>query len=76
MRKGYATKGGLIAITITKEQLAAMLNGREYGQELTNDEGKLAKQSGLVVIFGASDDLMQIVGAECAEVGCYKGGTA
>ncbi len=48
---------------MTKEQLATQLNGREIGEEITPSEEKLAKQSGLLVIFGASDDLCELRGA-------------
>ena len=58
---------------ITKEQLAARLNGRQYGDEITR-EGKLAKENGLAVIFGASDDLCEMRGAIDDEFGCCDGG--
>lgn len=48
---------------MTKEQLAEMLNGREYCEEITATEEKQAKENGLVVVFGASDDLIEFRGA-------------
>ena len=42
---------------MTKEELAATLNGREYNHEITKEEEAEARENGLVVIFGASDDL-------------------
>ena len=42
---------------MTAKELAELLNGREYGNEITSDEEKLAKESGLVVVFGYSDDM-------------------
>ncbi len=59
---------------MTKEELAAQLNGREYREELTKDETAAAKAAGLVVVFGASDDLMEFRGAIYDEFGCYDGG--
>jgi hypothetical protein len=59
----------------TKEEWAALLNGREYGNEITNDEAAQAKADGIVVLFGASDDLCEMEGAFCDEAGCYDGGT-
>ena len=59
---------------ITKE-LAALLNGREYRSEMTGEEEREAKESGLVVVFGASDDLCELRGAIDEEVDCYGGGT-
>ena len=59
---------------MTKEELAAKINGREYTQEMTKNEEHEAKESGLVVIFGASDDLCELRGAIDDEAGCYDGG--
>lgn len=57
-----------------KESLAAMLNGREYRSEITKAEEKSAYQNGLVVLFGASDDLAEFRGVFDDEIGCYGGG--
>lgn len=54
--------------------LADMLNGREIGDEITKAEEKLAKDAGLVVLFGYSDDNAEFRGAINDEVGCYDGG--
>jgi hypothetical protein len=61
---------------MTKEQLAEKLNGREYCDEITAAEEAQAKAAGLVVIFGASDDLCEFRGAINDEVDCYGGGRA
>lgn len=45
------------------KELAAKLNGREYNCEITDAEAKQAKDAGLVVVFGASDDLIEFRGA-------------
>lgn len=45
------------------KDLAAKLNGREYLHEITRGEAELAKASGLVVVYGASDDLIEFRGA-------------
>jgi hypothetical protein len=58
---------------ITKDELAANLNGREYMKEITTEEVKLAKESGLLVVFGSCDDLVEFRGAFDDEVGCYEG---
>jgi hypothetical protein len=58
---------------MTKEQLAEAIDGRKYGDEITPGLREQAKESGLVVVFGASDDLMEFDGAICEEVGCYGG---
>lgn len=54
---------------MTKEQLAAQLDGREYSFELTREEAKQAKADSLVVIYGASDDLAEFAGAIDEELG-------
>lgn len=60
---------------ITKE-LADLLNGREYGNEIAKEEEQIAKENGLVVVFGASDDLMEFRGAIYDELSAYDGVTA
>lgn len=60
---------------MTKEELAAMLDGRQYREETTPQIEKLAKENNLLIIFGASDDLCEFRGAICDEFGCYDGGT-
>lgn len=58
---------------MTKEELAALLNGREYRSEISEAEERSAKDAGLVVVFGASDDLLEFRGAIDDELGAYEG---
>ena len=58
---------------LTKEQMAALLEGRQYGEEITKEEEAQAKASGLVVIFGYSDDNIELRGAIHDEVGAWEG---
>jgi hypothetical protein len=58
---------------MTKEELAEKLNGREYGQEITREEAAEASVAGLIVMFGASDDLVEINGALDEELGAHDG---
>ncbi|MEI8246818.1 MAG: hypothetical protein WCI51_13380 [Lentisphaerota bacterium] len=60
---------------MTKEQLAALLNGRQRGEEISRDERRQAKADGLVVVFGFSDDNMELQGAIDDEISCYDGGS-
>lgn len=60
---------------MNKIQFAALINGRECRNELTNAEEDQAKLLGLVVIFGASDDLIEFRGSINDEGDCYNGGT-
>ncbi|MBY0243034.1 MAG: KTSC domain-containing protein [Burkholderiaceae bacterium] len=64
------------AAPLSKELLAMLLHGRQSGSEITKEEEVQAKAAGLVVIFGASDDLMELRGAVNDEFNCYDGGTA
>lgn len=49
-------------------KLAEILNGREYGEEITKEQEEVAKECGLIVIFGSSDDLIEIRGAINEEI--------
>jgi hypothetical protein len=61
---------------ITKESVAAELNGIEYPCRIKKDLVEQAKAAGLVIVYGASDDLMEFEGAIYDELGCYEGGDA
>ena len=61
---------------MTKFELAQKLHGRESGSEITTEEEEQARNAGLVVVYGYSDDCMEFCGAIDDEVGCYGGGTA
>ena len=52
-----------------KEELAQILDGREIGDEISSKESKQAAGDGLVVVYGASDDLMEFQGAIIEEFG-------
>ena len=58
---------------MTKEDFATLINGRQYRDELTKEEEKSAEGSGLIVIFGASDDLIEFRGKLDDEIGAYEG---
>lgn len=60
---------------ITKE-IATLLDGIEYGKEISEHDLEYAKVNGAVIVFGASDDLMEFRGAIEDEVSCFVGGTA
>jgi len=56
-----------------KEELAKILNGRKRGDEITKEEIKIAKDNGLVVVYGYSDDNLEFNGAIDDEVDAYDG---
>ena len=60
---------------MTAKEMAQILNGCQYGNELTLDDEQQAKKSGLVIVFGYSDDTTEFCGAIDDEVGCFDGGT-
>lgn len=59
---------------MTLKEFAQMLDGREYGHEITKEEETLAKELGFVVVFGYSDDNAELRGAINDEIGCFDGG--
>jgi hypothetical protein len=61
-------------MAMNKREFAALLNGRNYGNEMTRSEERMAKENGLVALFGYSDDCAEFRGAIDAEIGCYDGG--
>jgi len=63
---------------MTTKEWAAKLNGREYpfSQQISKEEIAAAKAEGIVIVYGASDDLMELEGAIRDEVGAHEGGTA
>lgn len=56
------------------KEFAQLLNGRQYGEEITGKEERLAEELGFVIVFGYSDDSTEFRGAICDETGCYDGG--
>lgn len=47
----------------TKREWAELLNGRQYRQEISPQEEAQAKADGIVIVYGASDDLTEFAGA-------------
>lgn len=58
---------------MNKEEMAKRLNGREIGSETTIEDLDYADGYGLVIIYGRSDDCVEIEGAISDEVSCYGG---
>lgn len=55
------------------KEFAQKLNGVEY-MEIPEELISYAKQNGIVIVSGASDDLCELDGAIREEFGCYNGG--
>lgn len=60
---------------MTAKELAEMLSGREVGDEVRPQEERVAKNAGLVIVYGYSDDNVEFRGAIDYEAGSYEGGT-
>lgn len=58
---------------LTADLLAQQLDGREYKQEMTEAEIQSAKEAGLVVVYGFSDDTTMFHGAIEAEYATPNG---
>ena len=59
----------------TLKAWADVINGRDYLGELTPEMEASLKEQGIVVVFGASDDLTEFRGALRDETGSYDGCT-
>lgn len=60
---------------MTAKEFAGGLSGRDCGNEIYPFEEQRAKELGLVVVYGYSDDNVELRGAIDDEVGAYKGAT-
>lgn len=58
----------------TLKEMAATLNGREYKQEMTPGEIDAAREAGMVVVYGQSDDTTVFHGAVEGERNTTNGG--
>lgn len=59
--------------TLTKESLALKLNNCQIDQEISKADEQEAKKNNLVIVFGASDDLIEFRGAINDEQGASAG---
>lgn len=48
---------------MTKEELATILDGKQYAEVPTPKDVQLAKENNLLIVYGASDDLCEFAGA-------------
>lgn len=57
------------------KEFANMINGRQYGYKMfSKEELELAKENRIVIVCGASDDLVELEGAITDEGDCWEGG--
>lgn len=58
------------------KEFASKINGKQYGHLMfSKEETDLVKENGIVIVYGLSDDLMEIDGAIWDEVYAYRGRT-
>lgn len=55
------------------QQISVRMQGREMGHEFDDDIAEFAKQHGIVIATGYSDDGMEFRGAIESEVSCWDG---
>jgi hypothetical protein len=67
---GEILKKEIKAMNITTEEMAQLLNGREYGNEITEDEGQLANENGLVIVLEC-DGKVSFKGGFSGEINCF-----
>lgn len=75
--ESHASRSGHLGM-MTKESLAAALHGQPYergSDMLRRFNTRDSKAAGLVVVYGASDDLMEFEGAIEDEADVYDDGT-
>ena len=58
---------------MTKEELALKLNRRDRRARFEKTESAEAKENGLIIIYGESDDLVEFEGLLYDEIGAYDG---
>ncbi len=57
------------------KEYAKSISGKEYGYpQFTKEEIETAEENGFIIVYGASDDLMEFDGGFCGEGGCFDGG--
>ena len=59
---------------LTIKEVAEILDGNEYADEMLGLDLDEVRKSGIVVVFGYSDDNIEFRGAIDEELGCYGGG--
>lgn len=60
---------------MNKQEFAELLDGRQYLSEMTDQENEIAKEHGLLVAFGYSDDGLKFMGIVDEELGAWRGTT-
>lgn len=71
---------GIIEVTNIREEgnmvkeIAERLDGMQYGDRIPKDIEELAKENNIVIVYGYSDDLIELRGAIDDEIDAWGGG--
>lgn len=57
------------------QEWAQKITGREYSMPTRHEEDEQAKADDVIIVYGASDDLLEFYGAISDEVGAWEGTT-
>lgn len=57
------------------KEFATRLDGRQYRKEVTPEDREIAKQNGFLIVYGASDDLIEFDGIIRDETDVYDSGS-
>ena len=60
--------------TFSTKQFSKILNRCDFSEGLARAETECARRNGLVIVYGHSDDHLELDGAIRAEGGCFMGG--
>lgn len=63
IKHNQEVRSGIMNAQTVAQALASRLDGRQYTREITAAECLSAQQAGLVIVFGAGDDLLEFRGA-------------
>ena len=61
-------------MTLSAKQFAEILSLRDFSEGLYEIEAECAKRNGLVIVYGYSDDVIELAGAIRTSGDCFQGG--
>ena len=76
LSKNAESKPSMDESSVDLKAFAEKLNGRDYYDypQIPKDLAEFADNNNIVIVYGASDDLMEFEGAIYDEAGCFDGG--
>ena len=55
------------------KEFTERINGKQYLNELTDEDVQVARTNGFLIVYGYSDDNVEVDGVFCEEFGAYDG---